>query len=55
MRSNGSRPGRSSLLTKVKMGICRILQTRKSFLVCISTPLAQSRSMMAASVAISAR
>ncbi len=55
MRSKGSRPGRSSLLTNVKMGSRRILQTRKSFLVCGSTPLAQSSSMMAASVAIRAR
>ena len=55
MSSNGSRPGRSILFTNVKMGICRILQTRKSFFVCASTPFALSSSMMAASVAISAR
>ncbi len=55
MSSTGSRPGRSSLLTKVKMGRSRFWPTRKSFLVCSSTPLAQSRSIMAASAAMSAR
>jgi hypothetical protein len=54
-RSNGSRPGRSILFTKVKMGILRCLQTRKSFFVCGSTPLAQSRSMTAPSAAWSVR
>src|SRR5574340_515431 len=41
--SNASRPGRSILFTKVKMGIERWRQTLKSLRVCASTPFAQSR------------
>jgi hypothetical protein len=37
-RSNGSRPSRSSLLTKVKIGTSRSRQTSKSLRVCSSTP-----------------
>ncbi len=55
MSSTGSRPGRSSLFTKVKMGSLRSLATRNSFLVCSSTPLAQSSSITTASAAVSAR
>jgi hypothetical protein len=40
---NGSRPGRSILLTKLKIGMRRSLQTVNNFLVCASTPFAQSR------------
>ncbi len=53
--SNGSRPGRSILFTNVKIGILRCLQTRKSFFVCGSTPLAQSSSITAPSTACSVR
>ncbi len=55
MSSTGSRPGRSSLFTKVKMGRSRSLATRNSFLVCSSTPLAQSRSITTLSAAVRAR
>jgi hypothetical protein len=55
MRSKASRPGRSSLFTKVKMGIDRCRQTRKSLRVWASTPLALSRSMTAPSTAWSVR
>jgi len=37
-RSNGSRPSRSSLLTKVMIGTSHNRQTSKSFLVCSSMP-----------------
>ena len=47
----GSLPGRSSLLTKVKMGIPRILQTSNNFRVCGSKPLAASISITALSAA----
>ncbi len=55
MSSTGSRPGRSSLLTKVKMGSRRSRATRKSFFVCSSTPFAQSRSITTESAAVRAR
>jgi hypothetical protein len=38
-RSNGSRPSRSSLLTKVMIGTSRNRQTSKSLRVCSSIPL----------------
>jgi hypothetical protein len=53
--SKGSRPSRSSLLTKVKMGMPRRRQTWKSLRVCASTPLAQSMSITALSAAVSVR
>ena len=37
-RSNGSRPSRSSLLTKVMIGTSRSRQTSKSLRVCSSMP-----------------
>jgi hypothetical protein len=40
---------------KVKIGMPRSLQTRKSFSVCGSTPLAASSTMTAASAAASVR
>ncbi len=55
MRSRGSRPWRSILFTKVKMGRLRSLQTRKSFSVCGSTPLAASMSITAQSAAARVR
>ena len=55
IRSSGARPYRSSLLTKVKMGMARIRQTWNSFLVCGSTPLAASMSITALSAAESVR
>jgi hypothetical protein len=39
MRSNGSRPSRSSLLTKVKIGTSHSRQTSKSLRVCSRSPL----------------
>ena len=53
--SSGSRPGRSILLTKVKIGIPRRRQTWNSFLVWASTPLAESISITAASAAARVR
>ena len=50
-RSNGSRPGRSSLLTKVMSGRWRRRTTSKSFLVCASMPLAASITITALSTA----
>ena len=55
MRSNGSRASRSSLFTKVKMGMCLSVQTLKSFFVCASTPLAPSMTMTTESTAMSVR
>ena len=55
MSSNGSRISRSSLFTKVKMGMPRRAHTRKSFTVCASTPLAPSITITAASAAMSVR
>ena len=53
--SNGSRPARSSLLTKVKMGMERMRHTLNSLMVCSSTPLALSMSITALSAATSVR
>jgi hypothetical protein len=55
IRSKGSRAGRSSLFTKVTMGVPRMRQTWKSFFVWASTPLAASMSMIAQSAAVSVR
>ena len=55
MSSKGSRISRSSLFTKVKMGMPRRAHTLKSFSVCASTPLAPSITMTAASAAMSVR
>ena len=55
MRSKGSRVSRSILFTKVKIGMPRMAQTRKSFLVWASTPLAPSMTMTAASAAMRVR
>ena len=55
IRSKGSRPKRSSLLIKVKIGRWRRWQTQNSFLVWGSTPLAASISMTALSAAIRVR
>ena len=52
MSSKGSRASWSSLLTKVKMGMCLSVQTLKSFLVWASTPFAPSMTMTAASAAM---
>ena len=53
--SKGSRASRSILLMKVKMGICRSVQTLNSLMVCASTPLAASMTMTAESAAIRVR
>jgi hypothetical protein len=55
MSEKGSRAGRSSLFTKVTMGVPRMRQTWKSLRVWGSTPLAASMSMMAQSAAVSVR
>ena len=55
IRSSGSRPKRSNLLIKVKIGRWRRWHTQNSFLVCGSTPFAASISMTALSAAISVR
>ena len=53
--STGSRTSRSILLTKVMMGVLRRRQTSSSLMVCVSTPLAASITMTAASTAVSTR
>ena len=53
--SNMSPASLSILLIKVKIGIFRITQTLKSFLVCASTPLDASMTITAESAAISVR
>ena len=55
IRSKGSLPTRSILLMKVTIGMPRIRQTWNSLMVCGSTPLTQSISMMAVSAAASVR
>ena len=55
IKSSGSRPGRSSLLINVKIGIPRWRQTAKSLMVCGSTPRALSISITALSAATSVR
>ena len=54
-RSKGSRDSRSILLMNVKIGMWRIAQTLKSFLVWGSTPFAPSMTMTAESAAMSVR
>ena len=54
-RSRGSLVSRSILLMKVKMGMCRMAQTRKSLRVWGSTPLAPSMTMTALSAAMRVR
>src|SRR5450631_255699 len=51
----GGRPSRSSLLTKVMMGVSRIRHTSMSLMVRSSTPLAQSITINAESTAVSVR
>mmetsp|Transcript_42 Transcript_42/g.120 ORF Transcript_42/g.120 Transcript_42/m.120 type:complete len:325 (-) Transcript_42:568-1542(-) len=53
--SSGPRDGRSILLMKVKRGRWRSLTTSKSFSVCVSRPLAPSRSITALSAAAMVR
>ena len=53
--SSGSRTSRSSLLTKVMIGVSRSRQTSSSLIVCASTPLAASITISAASTAVSTR
>ena len=53
--SNGSRASRSSLLTKVMIGMSRSRQTSKSFSVRASMPRAASITMTAESTAESVR
>ncbi len=53
--SKASRPGRSILFTKVKMGMARCRHTRNSLRVWDSTPLAQSSSITAPSTACRVR
>ena len=53
--SNGLRPSRSTLLTKVMIGTERRRQTSNSLRVCGSIPLAASITMMAESTAVSVR
>ena len=55
MRSSGSRPWRSILLTKVKIGIWRRRQTSNSLRVCASTPLRGVDQHHGASAAMSVR
>ena len=52
---SGSRQGRSILLMKVKIGICRIRQTSNNLRVCGSRPLAASSSITALSAAARVR
>ena len=54
-RSIGSRPSRSSLLMKVKIGVWRIRQISISLMVRSSTPLAQSITISAESTAVKVR
>ena len=53
--ANGSRTSRSSLLTKVMIGVARSRHTSSSLIVCASTPLAASITITAASTAVSTR
>ena len=53
--SKGSRASRSILLMKVKMGMCRRVQTLNSLMVWASTPLAASMTITAESAAIRVR
>ena len=53
--SNVSLASRSILFMNVKIGICLMTQTLKSFLVCASTPLLASITMTAESAAMSVR
>ncbi len=53
--ARASSPGRSHLLMTVITGMPRALQTRNSFSVCGSRPLAASTSITAASTAESTR
>ena len=53
--SKGSRASRSILLTNVKMGMWRRVQTLNSLMVWASTPLAASMTMTAESAAIRVR
>ena len=53
--SKGSRPSRSSLLTKVMIGVCRSRQTSRSLMVWLSTPFTESITMRAESTAVSTR
>ena len=53
--SSGSRPSRSSLFTKVTIGVSRSRQTSISLTVRSSTPLAASMTISAASTAVSVR
>jgi hypothetical protein len=52
---SGSRTSRSSLLTKVMIGVSRSRHTSSSLMVCSSTPLAASITITAASTAVSTR
>ena len=51
--SNGSRPSRSILFTKMMTGVLRMRHTSISLLVCCSTPLAASITMITLSTAVS--
>ena len=53
--SNGERPSRSILLTKVMIGTERMRHTSNSLRVCGSIPLAASITMIAESTAVSVR
>ncbi len=53
--ANGSRPSRSTLLTKVMIGTSRRRQTSNNFRVCASMPRAASMTMTALSTAVSVR
>ncbi len=53
--SIGARPSRSSLFTKVMIGVSRSRHTSMSLMVRSSTPLAQSITMSAESTAVSVR
>ena len=55
MISKVSRASRSILLQKVRIGRSRSRQTSKSLRVWLSTPLAPSITMIAASTAVSVR
>ena len=53
--AKGSRPSRSTLLTKVMIGMSRRRQTSNSLRVWLSMPLAASITMIAESTAVSVR
>ena len=53
--SSGGRPSRSSLLTKVMIGVVRRRHTSISLMVRASTPLAASITISAESTAVSVR